>query len=235
VSTQPAAPVFRKSAPRRQLAAEVEALRAFGEHRAVRVHEVHLDRDLVVLERVQPGASLASETGEDEAMRVVARLIDRAWPAVPIDSVAEPMAVFARALERDAEPCRRARGLLAELLDDRVPAMLLHGDLHYENVLRSDRAGYLLIDPKGVIGEPAFDIGYLVSRPGPVARDGMPLARVIERRLAFLPGATGTDPRRVTAYAYVAAALSAAWALEDQDGSGPLYQDALRLLEPRLE
>jgi streptomycin 6-kinase len=111
---------------------------------------------------------------------------------------------------------------------------LLHGDLHYDNVLSSSRAGYLLIDPKGVSGDPAFDVGYLVSRPAPTARDSLPLAEAIGRRLSFLPDALGVDRRRTRAFAYVAAALSAAWAREDEDPGEKLYVEAMQILEPYI-
>ena len=74
----------RKIAPsRRDLTAAVETLRAFGEHRAVRVLEVNLDERSVLLERVTPGTTLASSASEDEALRVVAGLFSGGWPAIP--------------------------------------------------------------------------------------------------------------------------------------------------------
>lgn len=215
------------------LAAEIETLRAFGEHRAVAVLDIWLEEGLALLERVRPGARLGSEANEDQALEVLARMLAQGWPAVPGDAVAEPIDRYAdtldRAIAEQATPTgvtacsvdrlllQQARAIFRELLDDAAPPMLLHGDLHYGNVLSSDRAGHLLIDPKGMIGDPAFDLGYLVSRPAPVARDALPLSRALDRRLAVLPAATGHDRSRVAAWAYVTAALSAVWALEDGD------------------
>src|SRR5206468_1252490 len=108
-----------------------------------------------------------------------------------------PFDDFARALLNGGAEYARACGILSELLDDDVAPAVLHGDLHYGNIVSSRRAGYLLVDPKGVIGDPAFDVGYLVSRPAPSAVDALPLARAIERRLSFLPDALGLDRRRV--------------------------------------
>lgn len=34
---------------------------------------------------------------------------------------------------------------------------MLHGDLHYRNILRSHREPWLIIDPKGWFGTAAFD------------------------------------------------------------------------------
>ena len=222
----------KRFADRRQLDAAVQALRAFGEGRAVRVIDVRVDELTALVERVEPGDTLASTASEDEAMQVMARLFAARWPAVPAGSVAAPIADFADAL--DSADLRRARTVFSELLADEVQPVLLHGDLHYDNILRSDRAGYLLIDAKGFEGDPAFDIGYLVSRPMPSARDCLPLAQAIDRRLAFLPDAIGLDAKRVTAFAYVAAALSAAWAREDRDPAVDRFLESMRVLEQDL-
>jgi len=44
---------------------------------------------------------------------------------------------------------------------ERVP---LHGDLHFRNVL-FDGAEWRLIDPKGVMGPPAYDLANLFINP----------------------------------------------------------------------
>jgi streptomycin 6-kinase len=223
-------PPVRKIAPgARQLMAEVEALRAFGEERAVKVLEIDVGTLSMLLERVTPGTTLAASASEDEAVRVVAGLLSAGWPPVPNASAATPLVHLRSAL--DAPALARARSMFSELLADSPPPVLLHGDLHYENILVSDRAGHLLIDPKGFIGDPAFDIGYLVSRPMPSARDALPLAQAIDRRLAFLPDAVGLDAQRVASFAYVAAALSVAWAREDHDPNVTLFEHAMRTLQ----
>jgi streptomycin 6-kinase len=66
----------------------------------------------------------------------------------------------------------------------------------------------------------------------PSARDALPLSRAIDRRLAFLPDALKLDARRIASFAYVAAALSVAWAIEDRDQSQPLFEEAMRKLAP---
>ncbi|MGW3341908.1 aminoglycoside phosphotransferase family protein [Nonomuraea rubra] len=44
------------------------------------------------------------------------------------------------------------------------PDLLLHGDLHPRNVLRADREPWLAVDPKGYVGDPAYDDGALLDR-----------------------------------------------------------------------
>jgi streptomycin 6-kinase len=64
-------------------------------------------------------------------------------------------------------PCERslvdaAVGLLADLAGDQEEEVLLHQDLHTENVLASERAPWLVIDPKPLSGERAFAVAPIV-------------------------------------------------------------------------
>src|SRR5262245_12361958 len=125
--------VIKVSKDQRRLAAEVEALRAFGEQRALKVLDVWPEEGVALLERVVPGVSLASESTEDEALDVIAGLLARRWPAVPKDSVAEPIDSFLDTLEQpifghsagtcpvDRSLLQRAHATFKELLADRVP------------------------------------------------------------------------------------------------------------------
>ena len=47
--------------------------------------------------------------------------------------------------------------------EDYVP-MLIHGDLHHYNILLS-KDSWLAIDPKGVIGPAAYEVGPLLMNP----------------------------------------------------------------------
>src|SRR5262245_20945102 len=130
-------PVRKIASRTRDLVAEVQALRAFGDDRAIKVLEVDLDERSALLERVIPGTTLAASASEDEALDAVAVLFRAGWPAIPSPSVAKPVREFVAAL--GAPRFARARDMLTELLADAGPPMLLHGDLHYENILVSDR------------------------------------------------------------------------------------------------
>jgi streptomycin 6-kinase len=220
---------FVKSVRGSRLQHQAIALRAFGQRRAAAVIEVRPDSFELVLERIVPGLPLAALATEDEAMHTTVEVLGRdGWPPASAGEGLPPLADFASALDGPAGLPRAASVLRELAADDEVA--VLHGDLHYGNVLSSNRAGWLLIDPAGVIGPPAFDIGYLVSRPMPMAQDGLTLGRAIDRRLGFLPAALGLDRDRVAGYAYVAAALSLAWAIEDGDASGDAFAEAVRLL-----
>src|SRR5262249_49503739 len=125
----------KRARSRLELEREAEALRAFGVNRAPAVRAVRVDTGELVLERVHPGEPIASIAPEDEALRIVAQLFDTGWPSVPSPSIAQPLATFARALDGNQPVLRPAAGLLRELLHDARDQQLLHGDLHYDNIL----------------------------------------------------------------------------------------------------
>lgn len=52
----------------------------------------------------------------------------------------------------------KAEELCATLSASYAGKMLLHGDLHHDNILMSGNGQYTIIDPKGVIGDPIFDV-----------------------------------------------------------------------------
>lgn len=109
---------------------------------------------------------------------------------------------------------RRGKQLAETLLGDAAPSIPLHGDIHHENVLHGPR-GWLAIDPKGLIGDPAYDAANMFYNPlesamrsdtGRAAR----MADVLSARL-------GMDRGRLLRYGAAHACLSACWHLEDGD------------------
>jgi len=88
------------------------------------------------------------------------------------------------------------------------------GDLHHDNILEDERRGWLAIDPKGVVGETAFETGALLRNPGPDPALWAD-AKTILRRTAILAERLGLERQRILAWCFAQAALSALWRLED--------------------
>jgi streptomycin 6-kinase len=89
----------------------------------------------------------------------------------------------------------------------------LHGDLHHENIMHGPR-GWLAIDPKGVLGDPAFDAANLFYNPlghDDLCRDPARIAHMAE----VLASAIGQDEGAVLDHAFAYGCLSAAWHAED--------------------
>lgn len=229
------APIVLKAAPEAgPLASEAAALNGFGVARAAAVLTALPEEGLLLTERLQPGRRLSEVATEREALDIVAGLFRAGWPAAP-ELPLDDLATFTRSLERAAEApgqldgdlLRAASVMLRSLLAAPGPVRMLHGDLHYDNILTDAAQGYRLIDPKGLRGDPGFDLGYLVSRTMPLGRDALPLAQAVELRLRVLTESFAIERGRLAAWAFVAAALSAAWTQEDH---GDVSVDELQVL-----
>jgi streptomycin 6-kinase len=160
-----------------------------------------------------------------EACEVVAGLYPRIHvPALPqlrtITSYVERWTDDLEALPLDAPIPRRMREQCISLARDLVadPAstgVIIHGDLHYENVLAGDREPWLVIDPKPMSGDPHYEPAPMLwnrwDELGDNLRDG------IRRRFHTLVDAAGLDEDRARDWVVVRMVHNASWAVSDGD------------------
>ena len=83
-------------------------------------------------------------------------------------------------------------------------SVLVHGDPHADNILKtldSNKLSYKLIDPDGILGEPAYDLGILVREWVEELVDA-PLEKAIERVL-LLHNETGVEKQSIWEWAFI--------------------------------
>lgn len=103
----------------------------------------------------------------------------------------------------------RAVGVAHRLFDKPAASLPLHGDIHHDNIISSSR-GWLAIDPKGLLGDPAYEVANSFLNPIDAPRLVTDFRRIL--RLAELYEARlGYNRKRVLGYAASHAALSACW------------------------
>ena len=182
----------------------------------------------LLLERARPGEPLVRlvlHDRDDEATRLACDVM-AGLHQQPAAAPAELRTVegwgrgFARVraagVERGVEAglIDRAGQVYAELCASQGERVLLHGDLHHHNILSDEARGWLAIDPKGVIGERAYETGALLRNP--MGRpDLFAKPQIVARRAAILSERLGLDPARVLGWAFSQAVLSALWSVED--------------------
>ena len=108
----------------------------------------------------------------------------------------------------------RAITLAKKLIATQKRSVVLHGDMHHLNVMRSER-GWLAIDPKGLIGDPHYEIANIFSNPDDMSHLTLNPERHKAMAAQFAQG-LGLDPQRLLAFAAVHAALSTAWSLSEE-------------------
>jgi streptomycin 6-kinase len=202
------------------------ALAHFAGRGAVRL--IDWDGTALLMERALPGTPLvrAVREGRDDeatliAAEVLAKLHGRAQPPPDglrtVEGWSEGFERVREAgIERGVELALidRAERLYAELCASQGVRVLLHGDMQHYNILADDRRGWLAIDPKGVIGEIAFETGALLRNPmGELSLFASPA--IVARRTAILAETLGLDRSRILGWAFSQAVLSALWSVED--------------------
>lgn len=154
--------VLKLAWPAESIVDEALALRAWDGCGAVRLVQADTDRGLLLLERLDPTRSLAAEPLVEAASEVGGLLRQMSVPAPagirPLSEIAAKMG-GAIAARRDLLTGERAAWveIALSVLSDRTGddgTTLVHGDLHYGNVIAGRRQPWLVIDPKPMAGDP---------------------------------------------------------------------------------
>ena len=186
------------------------------------------DGDALLMERATGSRSLSdmARNGEDdEATRILVGVADSLH--APRTTPPPPGLTSLEDWFRELWPAAQARsGLLArsaatarELLAAPRDIVVLHGDLHHDNVLDFGGRGWLAIDPKRLTGERGFDFANIFTNPDledPSRPVGVEPARFL-RRLEIVASAVQLERRRLLQWILAWTGLSAAWYLSDGD------------------
>ena len=95
--------------------------------------------------------------------------------------------------------------------------VLMHGDFHHFNILSSER-GWLVIDPKGVIGPAGYEAGPFLMNPWGDLTGGTDYRGITRRRIDILHERLGFEHERIREWGVAHAVLSAWWGIEDSTG-----------------
>lgn len=219
--------VVKACAPTEEFPLESEALRLYDGRGAVRLLAADRERMVMLLERLEPGTLLLDVDDDVVATAVAAEVMRQLWRPVPsvhpFPSVADWGKGFARLRRRydggtgpfPAALVEQAERLFAELCATAAAPVVLHGDLHHYNILAAGARGWLAIDPKGVVGEPAYEIGAFLRNRLPEPLPNPEAGRLTERRIAQFAAELGFERVRVRGWALAQAVLSAWWSMED--------------------
>ena len=184
------------------------ALRRWGGDGAVRLLRADPRRRALLLDRLR--SQDLGTLPDVDACEVVAGLYRRIHiPALPqlhtLTSLLEQWASDFEALPRSAPiPHRLVEQAIAwsrDLADPASAGSVVHGNLHYANVLAADREPWLAIAPKPINGDPPYELAPMLwNRWDELAghvRDG------IRRRFYTLVDAAGFDEERARAWVVV--------------------------------
>lgn len=219
--------VLKAGFPSSELCMEIDALCFYARRGSAQLFEVSREQGVFLMERLKPGTPLSTEHDDRRATSVAANLMRQLHRPAPHKHTFPSVGEWAQGLRRLRDrfedgtgpfPARlvdTADRLFTELLGSMTASVLLHGDLHPGNVLAAQRQPWLAIDPKGVIGEPEYEVGALLRHPWPGLKAGASTKQVLARRVDQIVDEMGFDRARTIGWGLAQAVLSAWWSFED--------------------
>jgi streptomycin 6-kinase len=234
--------VLKMGVPNREFLSEMEALRLFNGEGACKLLDYDEEKYWMLLERLNPGVMLAEMDDDEEATRIAAEVMKKIWrPLESRSSLLENrqqtvgLQRFIRlsdwfdGLKRlrsmyaggtgplNEKLVERAEKSVGEFLKENHHPVLMHGDFHHYNILSSER-GWLVIDPKGVIGPAGYEVGPLLMNPWGELINRSDIQRITKRRIDILHEHLRFERERIHEWGLAHAILSAWWSIEDNTG-----------------
>jgi streptomycin 6-kinase len=234
--------VLKLAPPDKEFANEIAAMRLYAGSGAARLLAADETATALLLERLEPGPTLASLGDDVAATAIAARTAGRLFRPLPdghsFPTVEQWGLAFKRIRERYNGGCGAFPADLFEPADELYDALsatqservLLHGDLHHFNIL-SAGDDWLAIDAKGLAGEREYEVGPFLYNETDGVDD---LRGYTLRRISQFSAELGLDRRRLIGWGFACAVLSRLWNFED---TGEVFEDHLavaRALLPEL-
>lgn len=214
--------VLKLGRPCREMFTECSALREYSGRRFCRLYEAEPENGVLLLERLLPGTPLRAVPKQEDRLRAFCGVFeglhrapqqDIRYPTYGewVENIACTMRrlpgslVLSRAMQQAETLCRSLWGRYTRRL-------LLHGDLHHDNILQCE-GGYRIIDPKGVIGDPLFDLPrFLLNEP---YRDAARPVDFLQAALETLAARLDYPAADIARCFFVDMAMSRCWSVED--------------------
>ncbi|ADD43902.1 aminoglycoside phosphotransferase family protein [Stackebrandtia nassauensis] len=215
--------------------AEATALHHYNGEGAVKLYDYDPGTGAMLMELATPGSPLVQQSYEGVVLEgspenadkidIASALYRRLWrepvatpgyPSLPL--VRDLVAVWESEIPANADgelPAHlvaQAVDLCRELAKPDGPEGIVNRDTHLGNIVAAQREPWLLIDPKPLLGERAFDAGFFIDKQIHHRPEAGFACQVVARTAEGL----GVAPERARAWAFLRAMENAAWAVDDE-------------------
>ena len=215
--------------PNREFKSEMATLRLFNGEGACRLIGHDEENYWMLLERLKPGVMLSTLKNDEQATHIAAEVMQKIWRSAPEADVFIRLSDWFDGLKRLRKMFNGGTGPLTRKLVERTEQsakdffaenhqpVLMHGDFHHFTILSSER-GWLIIDPKGVIGPACYEVGPLLMNPWSDLVNMKDYRGMTKRRIDILHERLGFERERIREWGVAHAILSAWWGIEDNTG-----------------
>ncbi len=222
--------ILKLGVPNPEFSSEMAALKLFNGNGACQLIDCDEKRGFLLLERLTPGTMLAEIENDDERTHIAADVMQnliyrRGGVTSPLRDNFIQLSDWFDELKTvrpkfdggtgpfPKEIFERVESFLPELFAD-TDVKLIHGDFHHFNILKSEERGWLVIDPKGVIGPAGYEVGPLMINPWGSLSDGISFKVQTERRIDIFRERLGWERENLIRWSLAHSVLSAWWDFE---------------------
>lgn len=204
-----------------QLKSEYGMLAGLSGRHSCKVYAYDEGIGILLEERILPGTELRKESSLEKRIRIFSQVFRE------IHRLAEEGETYLDWLEGIREYCLRSRvaaemadlafrawSICVEMFAKYTDRLLLHGDLHHDNLLLRTDGSYAMIDPKGVVGPAILDLPrFLLNELG--TNHTCSDMRHVEEAIRLLGRQTGYPQEDIRKLFFMETVLANVWCMED--------------------
>lgn len=213
-----------------EIKGEINALVLINGYGAEKILEADRENAIMLLEQIFPGIPLSKIDDDETETRILAKVMKKIRKPLPKNHNFITLPQWITELREYAHILKgypsfpvpswilsKALKLFEELITTSKTQVFIHGDLHHNNVLSSDRDNWLAIDPKGIAAEAEFETAALIRNPYERIKKSTNLEELFRKRINILSSELNFDPERIRKWCYAQTVLSGLWSRDNNE------------------
>jgi len=211
--------VLKVCLPGPEVATEINCISAYEGKGYVKLWGYNLSDSILLLERVAPGTQMWAVKDYKQRAQLVAKTIKN-LPFVQCNQGKYPTyKTWMKGIHKKLR-CMgglddalfyldKALGIYDEIKEKYNRNVLLHGDMHQENLLLNHQGNYTIIDPKGVVDDPIMETARFLMNEIPCKPEK------IYAMVSLMAPIIGVEEADMLKSMYIDAALGQCWTFEE--------------------
>lgn len=209
----------------------VEALKIFAGQSLPKLLEEDIDDGVILMEQVLPGKTLDTLGDDERETYIACGVLKKLWRPAPQNELLIQLPTWLNGFKRHQDKYSGSGPFPNELFShaeeflktaDLKKGILTHGDFHHDHILSSGKDEWVVVDPRGIIGHPLYDVATFLYNPRRTLLGNPNVEEIVKKRIAIFSSELGADKEDIVQWGITQSLLSAIWSLEDH-GKGWEY------------
>lgn len=218
--------VIKAGPPDQEFINSFFALKSYPQNISNKLIDYDLDKGFLLLEKAIPGISLKESQSDIKSTAIAIDLMKNLWQTSIPNHNFQTISHFYKSLPKyhqkysqkkliNNDYFKKAEECFRKLIyQNKKNWKLLHGDLHNDNIL-SHKNSYILIDPKGIVGPPIYELGPWFFN-FPTKTKLKDIQKITQQRLFQFSTNLNLNPHEIIECIFAQLVLSIYWCFEEK-------------------